>query len=235
MEVDTSVRGEEVGCKSGCIRGDMVIYRQLPKTSLVRGAGRENAVGPRIITHPAIASRRTACCITEGGTTQAHTATKLVGSSAREDWTLKRTLVEVRTGADLRNPPLERGAEPCSQLTAAAPPVRICSKTSRWMQFWGEPVSRSATQPKAVEGVDPLCTAILVVKEALSNVIVPPMRLGPCSESKGVSAEVGATQEATASTSGLWSAGVSENWVEKSEGGPGQAPAESRRRISSAG
>ena len=95
-------------------------------------------------------------------------------------------------------------------------------------------MSRSATQPKTVEAVVPLCTVILVVKEASSSVIVPPTKPGPCSGSEGVSAGVGAGQETTASTSGLWSAAASEKWVENSEGGPGQARAESRRRVSGA-
>ena len=166
--------------------------------------------------------------MTEGGTTQAHTARELVGCSARKNWTLKRTRVEVRRGADLPNRPQERGAEPCSQLTAAAPPVSICSKTSRRRKVWGEPVSRSATQPKTVEAVVPLCTVLLVVKEAPSSVIVPPTRPGPCSGNEGVSAGVGAAQEATASTSGLSSASVSEKWVENSEGRPWQAGAEAK-------
>ena len=84
-------------------------------------------------------------------------------------------------------------------------------------------MSRSATQPKTGEGVVPLCTIILVVREALPGVIVPPTRPRPCSTSGGVPARVGAAQEAAASTSRLWSAGVSKRWVEASEGGPGQA------------
>ena len=62
-------------------------------------------------------------------------------------------------------------------------------------------MSKSATQPKAVEAVVPLRTAILVVKEAPS-VIVPPTRLGPCSGSESVSARAGTAQGATASISG---------------------------------
>ena len=96
-------------------------------------------------------------------------------------------------------------------------------------------MSRSATQSKTEEAVVPLCTVILVVKEASSSVIVPQTRLEPCSGSEGVSAGVRAAQEATASTSWLLSAGASEKGVENSEGGPGHACAESRRRASGAG
>ena len=75
-------------------------------------------------------------------------------------------------------------------------------------------MSRSVTQRKTVETVVPLCTVIFVVKKASSSVIVPPTRPEPCSRSEGVSAGVGAAQEATASTSGLWSAGTSKNGSE---------------------
>ena len=59
------------------------------------------------LSHP----RSTACCIPEGGTTQVHTAREFVGCSAPKNWTLNRSLVDVRREADLLNPRQERGAE----------------------------------------------------------------------------------------------------------------------------
>ena len=70
-----------------------------------------------------------------------------------------------------------------------------------------------------------LWTVILVVKEVSSIVVVPPTRAVPCLGSEGVSAGVDAVQEASFSTSGLWSSGASDKWVEYSEGRPRQARA----------
>ena len=60
-----------------------------------------------------------------------------------------------------------------------------------------------------------------MIKVALSSVIVPPMRLGPYSDS----VREGSTPGATAKTSGLWSPVASEKQVENFKG-PGQARAE---------
>ena len=43
---------------------------------------------------------RTACCMTDGGTAQAHTAREHIGSPSRKNWTLRRMLVEAHKGAD---------------------------------------------------------------------------------------------------------------------------------------
>ena len=48
----------------------------------------------------------------------------------------------------------------------AAPTASMRSKTSRRMKVCGEPVSRSATQPKGARTPAPLWIAIVVVKEA---------------------------------------------------------------------
>ena len=74
------------------------------------------------------------------------------------------------------------------------------------MKACGETVSRSATQPYGARGLAPLWTAIFVVKEASSRVMIPPTRQGPCS---GIARE-GSTPGVTAKTSGLLSAGTPE-------------------------
>ena len=68
-----------------------------------------------------------------------------VGSLLRKNWTLRRMLVEVRKGANSPNPPQEQGLQDLSHAADAAPTKSIRSNTSRQMNVWGEPVSRSAT------------------------------------------------------------------------------------------
>ena len=87
----------------------------------------------------------TAYCVTDGGTTQAHTVSKHVGSLSRKNWTLRRMLVDVRKEADSSNPPQEPGLQGRSHATEAAPTKSIRSNTSRRMKVRVEPVSRSAT------------------------------------------------------------------------------------------
>ena len=92
-----------------------------PKTRLSWGRGsraRYERVLKRIqLSRPS----RTACCITNGGTTQAHTAREHVGSLSWKDWTFRRMLVEVRKGADSPKPPQERGLQGRSHAAEAAP------------------------------------------------------------------------------------------------------------------
>ncbi|CAN0002495.1 unnamed protein product, partial [Laminaria digitata] len=125
----------------------------------------------------------TTCCTTDGGITQAHTAREHVGSSARNIWTLRRTLVEVFRGADPSNPPQDRETRCCSQAVEATPTENMRSSTSRLMNLCGKPASRSATKPKGARASAPMWTAISVLKEALSGVMVPPTRQGAYSES----------------------------------------------------
>ena len=71
----------------------------------------------------------TECCITEGGTAQAHALREHVGSLSRKTWTLRRMLVEVRKGADSPKPPQERGLSHAAP--EAAPNNSIPCNTSR--------------------------------------------------------------------------------------------------------
>ena len=142
--------------------------------------------------------------MTDGGTTQAHTAREHVGSLSRKNWTLRWMLVEVRKGADSPKPPQERGLQGRSHTTEAAPTKSRRSNTSRRMNVWGEPVSRSATHLLGAMASPPLYIAILLVNETSSSVTVPPTRQGPCSDS----ARSGPMQEAISKTSRLSSVGA---------------------------
>ena len=73
----------------------------------------------------------TACCITEGGTTQAHTVREHVGSLPQSNWTLRRMVIEVRKGEDSSKPPQERGLLGRSHTAEAVPNKSIPSNTSR--------------------------------------------------------------------------------------------------------
>ena len=77
---------------------------------------------------------KTACCMTSGGTTHAHTAREHVGSFSRENWTLRRMQVAVRKGADSPKLPQERGLLGRSHADKATPTNIIRSSTSRRMQ-----------------------------------------------------------------------------------------------------
>ena len=65
----------------------------------------------------------------------------------------------------------------------AAPTENMLSNMSRLTKVCREPVSRSATQPKGARTLPPLFTAIFVVNEASSSVMMPPTRQVPCSDS----------------------------------------------------
>ena len=164
----------------------------------------------------------TACCITEGGRTQAHTARKHVGSSAQKKWTLRRTLVEVCRGADSPKPPQDRGAHFRSHATDAACPHRehVIQYVASDEGLWGTSVKEHhATIWR--EGVSSTVNPIFMVKEALSRVMMSPTRQGPCF---GIAKER-STPGVTAKASGLLFTGASEKQVEYSGGGPGQARA----------
>ena len=80
----------------------------------------------------------TACCITEGGTTQAHTAREHVGSSARKKWTLRRMLVKVCRGADSPNPtPGTRGAIPFAHNGCRPNRARAIHYVTSDKRLWG--------------------------------------------------------------------------------------------------
>ena len=53
------------------------------------------------------------------------------------------------------------------------------------MKDWDEPVSKRATVMYRNVAPGPLCTLTLVVKDVSSTVMMPPVRLGPCSGNGG--------------------------------------------------
>ena len=77
---------------------------------------------------------KTACYMTGGGTTHAHSAREHVGSFFRKKWTLRRMRVAVRKGADSPKPPQERELLGRSDADKAAPTSSIRSNTSRQMK-----------------------------------------------------------------------------------------------------
>ena len=72
------------------------------------------------------------------GATQAHTAREHVDSSARSNWTLRRTLVEVCRGEDSLKLPKDRGVHFRSHATDAALTESMLSNTSSLMKVCGE-------------------------------------------------------------------------------------------------
>ena len=76
--------------------------------------------------------------MTEGGTTQAHMGRELVGCSARKNGTLKRTLVEVRRGADFPNPPQgTRGKALLAINRGRTTRKHLLPDVARRMKVWG--------------------------------------------------------------------------------------------------
>ena len=192
--------------------------RQLTKNPISRGRG-DKMRYERVLKRVQLSwSSKTACCMTGGGTTHAHTAREHVDSFS----TLSRMRVVVRKRADLLKPPQERGLLGLSHADEAAPTSSIRSNTSRRMK--GASTEERHTYVRR-NGV-PLRFTFSVVKETSSSVTVPPTRQGPCSGS----ARPEAPSEAIAKTSGLWLAGVPEHRPKSPKKGLG----ERRLRSSSA-
>ena len=90
-----------------------------------------------------------------GDYAEAHTARKLVGSSARKNGTLRWTvLVEVCRVAGSPKPPQERRVQSSSFSADTVPTEEgMQFSTSHLSKVCGEPVSRSATQPTGATAV----------------------------------------------------------------------------------
>lgn len=146
------------------------------------------------------------------GTMHAHTASAAVGVVVVEsecvNCMLRRMESEVVRGAEVPNPPHERGGACRMHASEAEWEAFRRSTAAAVMNDWGEPVSSRATRPQRLVAVGPLCTRTFVVNDESSTVRTPPMRQGPCSGIGRWEAvrQVDAAAE-TAETEGNWLTG----------------------------
>lgn len=78
-----------------------------------------------------------------------------MGSNFRDNWTLRRTSVEVFRGTGRPSPPQDRGAQFNTHAADAAPIENMRSKTSRLMKVCEKPFVEDHDATKRREGVSP--------------------------------------------------------------------------------